>query len=672
MEEFRDWYMSASQEFPLHQRGEFPVARFTKLTSSLLDIGTATSVLEAPWINGLLNFLVSLMNDESTTARVKLSALLCLVHLSRVPNRDYRQQLLLPVALQMDAGFASMLEEKQQAAEELGTMLGKQHEYVVVMLMRCTNYELTGRDVLQEFCNGNQSLFLQILFGILKVQSYELELKVNCFMCLYAISLPNTYFGAENTSPSKGPQDSSTTATAFLEHIDKILTVCLSCNAMKTVTEVLTQMISSHESKLKAPLLAANRRPVANLATCVKYFSQFYINLFIFSSHGRNATEWRQSLTTVVGEFFKGTYLPLIDRLSVGLVDVEEASRPISHAVLGSLEAICAASALAVFGSSESQLTSYRKVSAYPCLELMKRIDGIDINTITVLVTRFLQLNVNLDSLMPNVPSPNATPEERSADGGMSDPTEMLLYRAILSHFSRLDVEEIVLLQRLATNCSSNLPLLSRRNTTFKTIEESLQRYADEKLNSMQPSESTNSLGSSEGAISDGEIDRITANLDREIAGLEQAISDTTATRQALNHLAHGEDVDLPSTPTDAPPTTGPENAGAFSTPRKKEKKSKKIKSKKVAKALLEVNKNYAPPHPPEFICCWSGALMKNPVILPSGNWYELSVLERIFDKYGKIDPVTSEPFDGDIAVNTKLQTKIQRYILQQAVQQQQ
>ncbi|CCW59599.1 unnamed protein product [Phytomonas sp. EM1] len=151
--------------------------------------------------------------------------------------------------------------------------LGRMSEHVLVLLMRCTDYNLKAAAI-HEFTEGQTQFAIQLLLAILlKEPPYEFDLRCNCITGIYGFTHPQAFF-----TPEEDIRENS--CAKFTEKIDFILNHMLRLKATQVINEVLKEAILEKDTN---PIVL--RRGVSDMMRSI-------MNIFKFSSN--NSSQWRK------------------------------------------------------------------------------------------------------------------------------------------------------------------------------------------------------------------------------------------------------------------------------------------------------------------------------------------------------------------------------------------
>ena len=611
-------------------------AKLNRLMASLADV-TAT----ANWVAGrsalstatLPELLVAIVNGAALSPKLRFSALACLVALSKVPDEMYRRESLFPFIATMDASFESLLLEREDAAKEFGTQLGKQHEHMVLLLFRCGGYHnVKAVDLLFDLCNGNDVLLVQLLMGLIKVRSHEWPLLAAAFRCIMELTYPSTYFSAASQSSAGAQgQASSSTLDRTIQVSDfqsKIVTIVvhgMQGNLFKVLGEELSErwsllarqggeatLLSPHGA-VDGPLL------VAWFARALHALNTTLLNLDLYNEQIALQRNLQQSLLVQLGSVTASLWIGFPRWVVENCPQLLQGHQGVLRAVVSSLQV--ARMALYKPGSRgvPPHVATALGLLTEACAMQIPHLKGA--GGITVL-QHTIQMLVNVNALQRPESLPIAT-------GSLAGACQTLLATIAADSSVRL-AGGASLSQTLSTlYVSERSHYVATENETSRAVTTGLC-----------------------GAALDELVDEIMDFIDSELSRLGLG----SAADRDHQHPLVPEVAPVPTPHAieewvemqDVVPTSNTTAAAATTKPLKKKKKHRTRSE-----------------HPAEYLCALTGRLMREPVLIRStGRWYELEALEEVMETMGHVDPIGGESFDEDPEVDAAKQKEIQRYLV--------
>ncbi|CCW67421.1 unnamed protein product [Phytomonas sp. Hart1] len=185
--------------------------------------------------------------------------------------------------------------------------LGRMSEHVLVLLMRCTDYNLKASAV-HEFTEGQTQFAIQLLLAILlKEPPYEFDLRCNCITGIYGFTHPQAFF-------IPGEDIKENLCTKFTDKLNFILNHMLRLRATQVVSDVLKEAMLVNGTNQ-----TVLRRGVTDMMRSI-------MNIFKFSTN--RSSEWRSHVlnqTTFIQETVSMHTQSLVDTLEKQLVKTPSA-----------------------------------------------------------------------------------------------------------------------------------------------------------------------------------------------------------------------------------------------------------------------------------------------------------------------------------------------------------
>eukprot|EP00906_Rhabdomonas_costata_P036175 RCo050777 len=357
----------------------------------------------------LLWALVQTLNSEEVSVKRKTNALLFLMKAAlEAPSS---RSVMLTALKGLSSSWEQVLTDREAGRAEFGASLGRLHEYMLVLLCRVSDYELSAAQLL-EFASGKLGFALELLSLVIKVPSYEEELRLNCAQLLLGFTRPATYF--EGRDGSGSTQD-------FSEKVNFVVQQCSRLNLLPTVVDALS------------PALGRALNPATHGA--VQAFLGFLLNTYAFSTTG--STAFRQSLL-VSTQAVQRLLLPYIGMCLAASGDSPKLEDVALRGAQRCLSALCLASFR--MGSHGATLRALNTVTAHVLqparLPLLRAHPSV--------LAQLLQFNANMDSLAgeQELASPSGKPPPSST---LPEPcTSASLVGAVAQTISALSQSEVL------------------------------------------------------------------------------------------------------------------------------------------------------------------------------------------------------------------------------------
>eukprot|EP00164_Ancoracysta_twista_P008157 GFYU01011718.1.p1 GENE.GFYU01011718.1~~GFYU01011718.1.p1 ORF type:complete len:254 (-),score=49.41 GFYU01011718.1:440-1201(-) len=178
-----------------------------------------------------LRFLMKLVNtlnacDESVALKTRI-----LILFSNLSQFTEKRDLLMEAFFNVNEGFEQVLTDKEIGHKDYGQALGRLHELTLVILIRVSTNRLETRH-LMDFVNGNLKLGMDLIVSVLRVPSYEDEVKLNTCHLLLGFTRPDTYFAPGDDITPHGTAD-------FTRRVDEISKFCVAKNVIEALTSSL-------------------------------------------------------------------------------------------------------------------------------------------------------------------------------------------------------------------------------------------------------------------------------------------------------------------------------------------------------------------------------------------------------------------------------------------------
>ena len=627
----------------------FPVASIARLSAALSNLETCREVSHDARYPTLLGALLQqAINADDISTKSRVSALVCLVHLSRVDDPTCRA-LLLDYVLRIEQPMDDLLQEKEGACSQFDVPLGRQHEYVVVLLLRCTNFKIKASQLLHDLCGGRCNVLVKIILSVFKVPSYEQDVRVKCLAILHALTIPSTYYATtEEDDDAQKPQKSPLRigVTEFPSKVDALLDVCVSMG-------LLRELISALES-----------RPDPLPLKAVALLCRFIENVHWFSSRGSSAVAWRQSIIVATPSLLCPILLSTIlktlqDRRAVASLDDDETS-----ALAAAFRVLSLTTYSAPIALIEKHILTNGAQFVWPICDAMMASAATEVVLSKLpLYASFLQFLINSDAIVGfAAPPPSASQgASNSSPSSDEDPSLTTKIAGRLSAFL-IQMKETAASAWVSSVCNpvgGSVPtLLAQKSSSYEML---CQLY-NGALSQHQKEKPAPGSETAEGGIFPVSREAEQEALD-DLQKREDALRSNSPESQSLQESKSllGDlpaiDVAKRRTVTAAQPPT-------------QAREEKKQQAKRAAKGASLVPKGLSgSPHPQKYLCCLSGQLMRVPVRLPSGNVFEQAALEAFMKDFGHLDPVTMTPFQTEPAVDVNLQKEIAEYIIATTLQ---
>ena len=270
--------MSEFSEFldSLRSDNSVDTSKLAQVTGTLSNADVCASLVNfsVPVATQLVEAFIGIMNNFTMGTRNRIAALGGLVALSRVENDTFRQDVLFPRVLNLNSAFEDLLQDRTDISL---ASLGRQHEQIVTLLFRCTNYQLAVKDILAQLCGSDNVLLLSLLLNIVKLRSSEPRLLAACLRCTYELTTPGSHFQSED-----GPSIAEHTLLEFQQKLQSLLVHVSQSNILRDLGEEIVGRWGTLEIE---PLLPA-----------LQHFCRFVTNLVEFAPPTPLIRSFQQSL----------------------------------------------------------------------------------------------------------------------------------------------------------------------------------------------------------------------------------------------------------------------------------------------------------------------------------------------------------------------------------------
>ena len=145
-------------------------------------------------IDGLLDYLVDILNDVDETRKNRIKSLVALTNIARVEDQ---RDAVLDAVRQLNENFENALIEREEGAETFSkkSTVDEMHQLVVLLFIRVMDYAFQATDLL-DLMRGKDSLALATIEISLKKVAYEDEVCLGLSRLFSGFTLPSTYFGS--------------------------------------------------------------------------------------------------------------------------------------------------------------------------------------------------------------------------------------------------------------------------------------------------------------------------------------------------------------------------------------------------------------------------------------------------------------------------------------------
>ena len=271
--------------------------RLVRLNSALLAPEFCKAIVGDPVVGRAIPMiLTNVANNPTISAKSRFTALSCLAALASVDDEAYRTGVLFPLVITLNASFESLLQDREDAAAEFGTSFGRQHETLVVLLFRCTNYKgLRAVDLLHQLCGGDDVRLVSLFVGVLRVRTHEWPLLRAVFRCLFELTTPTTYFtphdGCSTSATDLHDPNAVVKVTEFQEKMTALLVHFQQSNSFSSISSAL---LERWQSILRH--LGPSSHEVVHVAACLTHLGKMLLNLQDYSSSVPLQKAWQQGL----------------------------------------------------------------------------------------------------------------------------------------------------------------------------------------------------------------------------------------------------------------------------------------------------------------------------------------------------------------------------------------
>uniref|UniRef100_A0A7S1I5F1 U-box domain-containing protein n=1 Tax=Eutreptiella gymnastica TaxID=73025 RepID=A0A7S1I5F1_9EUGL len=563
------------------------------------------------------------------------------------------QKGILTGALQrMNKNWEQILTDKEQGRDLYGTSLGRIHEYMVVLLSRVCDYKFTTLQLI-EFSSERLSFALFLLSTVMKVVGYEREFRMNCITILKGFSSPITYF-----------TDGAVQHQEFADRINSLLSQVQRLNLLQVACDAVAPLVTSSPMFLDATTHIAAQQ-----------FMNFAIDVYRFATIG--ATGFRQTLlvnTAIVDR----VVLPYLLRCMAVVAkhfqmqtaydtDPKPIPKMTKEVCVGMRTALDFLALASFHMGSHSQALLPQNVFTLDILQL-------PVNEFLCqqpeILSRLLHVNVNLDSLAGEHGLPPAI-VSRMTPGCQASNIMMHLAQLL----AVLPMETLV--QVYAGVIESRAIPIAKDSTSFDILENLIVQTTEAKQRGTDCGADTIPV------LSSTDLDKLTADLDKQFEQLTMAKEEVQFIKQALNGDLGSSDIQSrPSTASQAcstrllgalPSLNMTRAAATPERPTTAEARSADIFTSQTVK--LSMPRSIVAPMkgptgcPKDFKCAINGHVMKNPVDSPTGHTFERETIEYWLHQNGSVCPITGKPLTKEeLVLNTKLQHKISSWLIKEAL----
>eukprot|EP00667_Euglena_gracilis_P005602 EG_transcript_5645 len=587
----------------------------------------------------LLHATVQTLNAPDVAVKLKTDCLVFLLTCAK--GATGARGPLLQAVKGLDQRWEQTLADKEQGRERYGTGLGRLHEYTLLLLSRLCDHQLRAAQLL-EFCNHKLPFALFLLAAALKVQGNERAFRVNCLTMLVGFTQPSTYFAA---TAGEGAAHEE-----FQRHVNAVLAEAMRASLLSVAAEAAAEVVKQSAGALDREAHAA-----------VQALMGFAMNGYAFASEA--ATTFRQSLLLTSGIVEK-VALPYVSR-SVALIAAHHRlptayddqlgplPPPLGSEAVGGLTACLGFLALAAFrmGRYSDAVRPHNTFTAdilgLPAAFLVGQ---------PTLLARLLHCNVNIDALAGELHLPDEL--RRSLPPACESASLVKQFTQLLAS---CPLETLVGLQGRFLQ-SGSLPV-AHDCTTFSVLANLLVQSIEARRLQAEAS-AAEALATP--AVTDDELDRLTADLDRHLADLALEKEEVEHIKESLRGCVSEEEPPAKPTPQGPPRLLGPLpplgrgslGAAAIAVDAEDLFASQMIKPQ-MPRSITAPTRP-PPGMPPEFLCAINGHVMKNPVTSPTGHTFEKETIEYWLKQNGSLCPLTGQPLARDqLVLDKKLQRRI-------------
>ena len=575
-------------------------------------------------IDGLLDYLVDVLNDVDETRKNRIKSLVALTNIARVEDQ---RDAVLDAVRQLNENFENALIEREEGAETFSkkSTVDEMHQLVVLLFIRVMDYAFQATDLL-DLMRGKDSLALATIEISLKKVAYEDEVCLGLSRLFSGFTLPSTYFGSAS-GKAMSERDCSEFSTKINVLVDKfratpLLTTWIDAvtrRALKNTGKSSKSGSSEHDGVLQVHLEMIN------------YGLQAFMNTYNFTT-GNGATGFRQHLL-VAEKVPTKLLLPVLNAIVKKYS--KEDSMCIGPTTIQTIKTILKAFVLITF-EMFSQTHTLRLDENISCAFLNnKRVQECikDDSSIFALV---LLYNVNIDSMVNET---NDTDLQNEIDA-ISQCMNTVWERVVT------DKERV---QRLFST-PGTLPV-SRQTFTYRYIYDMLQCDNDEYDITEDAEESQNISQKEDDPVDEGKSSdgfRLLGNLP---SLNDKKKKDGKGWRVRDNNGYH---------------------RGKKKTKRKKDKKKRAQNNAEPPRGEFPVATPVVLGLPSEFLCAINGQCLKEPMRskLNTSLVFEKKTIEGWFERCGHVCPITSTPLKPtDLFFDESLAKQITSFMIQQSYQ---
>jgi hypothetical protein len=516
-----------------------------------------------------------------------------------------------------------------------------------------------------EFGSGKLLFILEVMGLVLKVNSYEMEIRQNLISILLGFTRPDTYFD----SGCRPPQE-------FAEKINLLLQFVTRMNYLQIVCDSLNNTIFT--TTMMAP----------SIHTTIQNLMTFVSNVYHFGTVG--ATGFRQSVL-VSTPVLENIIIPYILRCIDGITEaaasfnttntiaadaaiaVSVASSPPPHhiALLKTLQLSFSFLSLITFHMG-SHCHRIRALNSFTHMLLQPPLRVI-LQTNITLFASLLRFNANLDSLAG---------EHAIETDIVNTISQCCTSSSLMMNLSQVlaSMESAAIVQLHVLFIKSSSVPIAHDTTTYEMIVNLCLQSAENR----RPTMDDDTMSAPLPPLDTSQLDAMTASLDNQLQVLEKGKEEIESIRASLRSATSAESCSSGKTTTNT--TNKGSLLGALPPMKKISNNTTTSDNPLTTDEVLPITNNNLklPPSiasptlpsadmPTEFLCAINGHVMKNPMNSPYGHVFERETIEYWIYQSGSICPLTGKVLrKEDLVLNKPLQERILAWIIDDSMRAQQ
>eukprot|EP00944_MAST-04C_sp_MAST-4C-sp1_P009069 g9069.t1 len=575
-------------------------------------------------IDGLLDYLVDILNDVDETRKNRIKSLVALTNIARVEDQ---RDAVLDAVRQLNENFENALIEREEGAETFSkkSTVDEMHQLVVLLFIRVMDYAFQATDLL-DLMRGKDSLALATIEISLKKVAYEDEVCLGLSRLFSGFTLPSTYFGSTG-GKAMSERDCSEFSTKINMLVDKFRATPL----LTTWIDAVTRRALKNTGKSSKPGTGEHFGIQQVHLEMINYGLQAFMNTYHFTT-GNGATGFRQHLL-VAEKVPTKLLLPVLNAIIKKYS--EEESKCIGPTTILTIKTILKAFVLITF-EMFSQTHTLRLDENISCDFLKNKRVQECIKEDSSIFALVLLYNVNIDSMVNETNDTDIQNEIDAISQSMNTVWEHVV----------TDKDRV---QRLILT-PGTLPV-SRQTFTYRYICDMLQ-CDDDQYDIAEDAEESQNISRKE----DDHVDEGKSSDNFRLLGNLPSLNDKK------KKGGKGWKVR--------------DNNGYH---RAKKKTKKKKDKKKRTRDTAEPSRDEYPVATPvvlglpsEFLCAINGQCLKEPMRskLNTSLVFEKKTIEGWFERCGHVCPITSTPLKpSDLFFDEALAKQITSFMIQQSYQ---